>query len=125
MIAENCLKEPQALKVFPAFREGGEEWSNPIYINVYKVVLSATHTSSSLSPLLILALFLLQEEKKKESRTFFISAPASLLFPRQQRQKIVPKKKKKIPANSIGSCLGACIIGVSGASSQCLCIKNV
>uniref|UniRef100_A0A3B5KX51 Rhodanese domain-containing protein n=1 Tax=Xiphophorus couchianus TaxID=32473 RepID=A0A3B5KX51_9TELE len=53
-----------------------------LYINIYKVVLSATHTSSSLSPLLILAFFFLTSvRKKKESRTFFISAAASLLFP--------------------------------------------
>lgn len=85
--------------------------------NLMKDPLSAVPSSSSLS---VSSASFLQEREKNHASS--ISVPAFLLFPRQQWQRIFPQKDS---ANGVGCCLGGCIIGVSGASSLCLCILDV
>lgn len=61
-------------------------------------------------------------QKKKKKAHFFHFCPCFSAVSTTTVAENIPQKDS---ANGVGCCLGGCIIGVSGASSLCLCILDV
>lgn len=82
--------------------------------------MSAVFSFSSLSVSSAHSHYISSEEKKKAH--FFHFCPCFSAVSTTTVAENIPQKDS---ANGVGCCLGGCIIGVSGASSLCLCILDV
>lgn len=63
-----------------------------------------------------------RKKKKEDESRFFHFCPCFSAVSTTTEAENIPKKDL---ANGVGCCLGGCIIGVSGTSSQCLCTLDV
>lgn len=125
-----ALKNPMLPK-YPPLRMGGLGGSTTLYnvflSHIIKAVVSALHSPSSLSTLFILVFFSSRRKKrKKDSHLFHHCCRFSAVSTTTQAENSPQKEEKnKKPSQWRWLFLGCFIIGVSGASSQCLCIRDM